>query len=302
VVVQFKAQCNADKYFAYCTERGVGTKNPKGNRVTRWLDKLVAAKAGYLKNRLLLDQATEDVAQWQAHQKLLRDELTTAVAAAESALETSLKAGDGVRLEEACDATSLTLNGAQLTVSQLNSKVTALVSQKNLFDQEQDPQAVEIRSKLTKAVEAASGVDLLSAVSETTSSDDDAAATDAATYRELILQLQKKMDDASEAAQASSLALGRITDLRNNFVANGYDSSYSQFQHGLDGDSLIAGVLLGNLSSSSAMGQFQTSYHDATPAPSDDSSSSSSSSSSDNSFSSGGSFGGGGGFDTGGSF
>jgi hypothetical protein len=265
---EFEAQCKADPMFIYCDSRSVGRNGKaKGNAFVRLLDRWVAGTAGYFQHRTLLDRAREDQAQWTAHKALLQQELNQANKGVESAIDQALATDAGQALAKNRDETAKAFNKSADEREQAKLLVEQLRTQKQAFEQHQDPEALEMRNRLSRAIEGASDQALLKAAGETADDKDDVAAGNVSKLRRLIPQLLEKIAAGEESAKDSSSQVNRLETLRNSFRSRGYDGGYSRFDSGFDTNALIMGVMLGRMSANQAIGQCESSHRDVTPPP-----------------------------------
>lgn len=297
----FVSQCDADALFQYCARRRVGLAGCEGNFLTRALDRLVARASGYYQNRKLLTDAEQDLDQWVKHQALLRVELATARAHVEQSIDTSLETPAGRKLSDTLEEAVAQLSNTQDARKRAHDQASLLASQKEEFDQEQDPQSRQMRDRVFEAIASASDKVLSAAAAETTSIEDDRAALSVAKLRKQIPTLSQEVERATEQAEQAAAQSKRLATLASNFSSRGYGGHYSRFDYGFDTGALITGVMLGRMSVNQAMGRMDTSHRDVTPPPPPPPSPSYGSSSSGG-FSSGSGFGGGGGHSTGGGF
>ena len=300
---RFASACNEDPLFAYCAKRKVGLVDCEGNFLTRPLDRLVARVAGYYKHRQMLIDAQADLQQWVRHQALLHAELNDARQQLEKRIDYSLRSETGSALAHALSSAKVEMEKANRRHAAAQVELGLLVSQEQEFKQERDARAVEMRARVLDAISQASNAELARAASETPSREDDTAASLAATLRPMLPALEGKIQQV-QADLASVEEQGkRLSTLVSRFKGEGYDRRYSRFDYGFNAETLVSGVLLGQMSVGQAMGRCESAHRDVTPPPPPPSSSPSfGSGSSSGGFSSGGGFGGGGGFSTGGGF
>lgn len=296
----FVAQCKSDPLFEYCSSRRVGLADSAGNLLTRGLDRIVARVSGYYDNRKLLTDAQQDLERWIKHQALLHVELEDARARVEQAVDEALETQAGQDIYLALVDASAQLEKTSSSRKEAHANASQLQSQKQEFDREQDPQSRQMRDRLFAAISKASDKALRVAAAETASREDDEAAQVVALLRSKIPALSLEITRAKEKTEASAAQAKRLASLASGFSSRGYSGRYSRFDYGFDANSLITGVMLGQMSVNQAMGHASSSHRDVTPPPPPPPSYSSGSSS--GGFSSGGGFGGGGGFSTGGGF
>jgi len=242
----------SSKLFLYLERQRFGTQEYAGGKVSLFLDRWVAGRINYLRNKSNYDTL---LALATANQQQM-DDLISEVQAREA--EVAKQRQDAAERFKLVDLEKEIETKEQL-MADLKEKANSIHQQLDQFSAKTDVYHRKAHDLMIGALQQKSISELVELCRKTENPADDAYAISARNLYEELRKVRDAIPKLREEREAQSRQYERAKDIERKLKTSRYNSSKYRYTDSLDLDSLLIGYMAGSLSSSSVTSKVESS-------------------------------------------